>query len=292
MFCLGATKSGTSWLWNHLVGHPDCHFRTIKEYHYFFIADAGTAESAIAEGQRKIARQREKITTLTGRDLAYGLRHLADLLDWQDVLARQDLDPAAYLAFLREGRGNRFVVGDVTPAYGLLSGSRLQQIAALAPDTRFVYLLRDPLGRAWSHIRMVAAQIAGTGGDVAAVARGMIDRLVAGSTDNQSRWLAERGNYAGILPKIDRALKRRPVLIQFYEDLLTPPGVERLHAFLGVGDHPAALGKRVYSGVSVPLEPADRARLLYWLRPQYDYAASRIAALPDVWRQNMELGVA
>ena len=33
--CVGATKAGTSFLYEHLAAHPQCHFRTIKELHYF-----------------------------------------------------------------------------------------------------------------------------------------------------------------------------------------------------------------------------------------------------------------
>ncbi|MDB5657806.1 MAG: hypothetical protein JWS10_421 [Cypionkella sp.] len=28
LFCVGATKAGTSWLYDHLFAHPECHFRT------------------------------------------------------------------------------------------------------------------------------------------------------------------------------------------------------------------------------------------------------------------------
>ena len=35
MFCIGATKAGTSWLHRYISNHPESHMRGIKELHYF-----------------------------------------------------------------------------------------------------------------------------------------------------------------------------------------------------------------------------------------------------------------
>ncbi len=63
---------------------------------------------------------------------------------------------AAYLDYLGAGQGAA-VVGDITPAYGLLSVERLRAMAALG-ETRFLYILRDPVARLWSHVRMIAGR--------------------------------------------------------------------------------------------------------------------------------------
>lgn len=292
LVCLGATKAGTSWLWDHLAHHPECHLRTIKEYNFFFLSDAASFDSALKIVQNRIARQHQVIAALPEGARDYANRHLADLQAWQALLESRTVDLAAYRDFLLSGRADQRLVGDFTPAYGLLSVKRIGQMAQLDRDTRFVYLLRDPLARAWSHIRMVAANLVGQGGDMASLAQGVLHRLVSGSPDNESKWLAERGDYARILPKLDRALVDRPFLVQFYEDLITAPGLARMQAFLGISQRDGALETRVHQGVAVDLMPEDRGRLLTWLRPQYDYIAARYPVLPVAWRMNMEQGVA
>ncbi|HHS89575.1 MAG TPA: sulfotransferase family protein, partial [Rhodobacteraceae bacterium] len=38
-FGVGAAKSGTSWLYRYLEGHPETHLRSVKELHYFDALD-------------------------------------------------------------------------------------------------------------------------------------------------------------------------------------------------------------------------------------------------------------
>ena len=42
--CIGAAKAGTDWLFEQLSAHPDCHFRSIKELHYFDALEQGKLE--------------------------------------------------------------------------------------------------------------------------------------------------------------------------------------------------------------------------------------------------------
>ena len=287
LFCLGATKAGTSWLWDHLASHPECHFRTIKEYNFFFLSDAAGFDAAILQGRQKIARQEAKIATVPHE--AWAGRHLADLRAWQRLLERRQVDLDAYRAFLTEGRGARRLVGDITPAYGLLGGKRLRVMMDLADDVRFLYLIRDPLARLWSHVRMVAAHQVGAG-DLAMAARGVLDRLLAGSTDPETKWLAERGDYPQILTKLDRVLAGRPFRVQVYEDMMTAAGLAKLSQFLGISAQPGAFGRVSHQGVALALPDGYRARLLAWLRPHYEFVAARFGALPEAWQHSMKEG--
>lgn len=285
LFCLGATKAGTSWLWDHLAAHPECHFRTIKEYNFFFLSDAASFGAAIVQGEQKIARQEARLASLAPGERAWAARHLADLRDWQRLLERRAVDLDAYRDFLTAGCGWRRLVGDITPAYGLLGGKRLRVMMDLAEDVRFLYLIRDPLARLWSHVRMIAA---GQAGDMAQAARGVLDRLLAGSADNETKWLTERGDYPQILTKLDRVLAGRPFRVQFYEDMMTGAGLAKLSQFLGIAEQPGAFGQISHKGVALALPEGYRARLLAWLRPHYEFVAARFGTLPDAWRHSMK----
>ena len=65
LFCIGAAKAGTSWLHTQLSAHPECHFRAIKELHYFDALDTGRLD-------RQIANHEEQQRALTARLAARG----------------------------------------------------------------------------------------------------------------------------------------------------------------------------------------------------------------------------
>jgi hypothetical protein len=44
--------------------------------------------------------------------------------------------------------------GEITPAYALLDEDAIRQIAAVAPELRLFYSIRNPIARAWSHALM------------------------------------------------------------------------------------------------------------------------------------------
>ncbi|MBL9055550.1 MAG: sulfotransferase, partial [Rhodobacteraceae bacterium] len=160
---MGATKAGTSWLYEHLSAHPDCHFRTIKELHYFQLTAPGQFGAALRRLQGEIDGLKARLTGAAAAQRARIERRLADLRDWRRVLQRRETDLDAYRAFLTEGQGERRLVGDITPAYALLDADRLALLPQVAADTRVVYLMRDPVARLWSHVRMIAQRVAPAG---------------------------------------------------------------------------------------------------------------------------------
>ena len=56
LYCVGATKAGTSWFYRTLHAHPECHLRAVKEAHYWDSFDPveldlqlGTLRARVAE---------------------------------------------------------------------------------------------------------------------------------------------------------------------------------------------------------------------------------------------------
>lgn len=290
LFCVGATKAGTSWLYEHLSAHPQCHFRTIKELHYFSLKDEAQFDGALRGTDRQIIEMQARLDAAADDRKPMVARRLADLIAWREVLAHRAIDLPAYRAFLTEGAGAARLVGDVTPAYGLLSEAALTGLAQVAADTRFVYLIRDPLARLWSHVRMIAARTAPD--RFAQVAKAQMAAILDGDLSGEGKGIVARGDYAAILPKLALAVPAKSLLVLFQEDLMTLPGIARLSAHLGLTPAPAALDRRVHEGKSLALPEALQARALAWLRPQYEYVAAMFPALPEAWRRNMEKGFA
>ncbi len=57
-----------------------------------------------------------------------------------------------YAALFAPGQGK--VKGDITPGYSTLSRRRVRFVRSVAPDARLVFLMRNPIERAWSHALM------------------------------------------------------------------------------------------------------------------------------------------
>jgi len=290
LFCVGATKAGTSWLYEHLSTHPDCHFRTIKELHYFQLTAPGQFGAALRRLQGEIDGLKARLTGAAAAQRARIERRLADLRDWRRVLQRRETDLDAYRAFLTEGQGDRRLVGDITPAYALLEEDRLALLPQVAADTRVVYLMRDPVARLWSHVRMIAQRVAPAG--FAAEARALLARIVAGDLAGEGAGIAARGDYAAILPRLARAFDPARLLVLFYEEMLTLSGLARLSEFLGIRPLPADLDRRVHEGIALRMTEDESRAARVWLRPQYDYVSAKFPSLPKAWRANMEEGLA
>ncbi|MGY6547526.1 MAG: sulfotransferase [Roseinatronobacter sp.] len=279
MICMGATKAGTSWLHAYLRGHPDCALRSIKELHYFDTVASGRYDA-------QIAMRRQALDALTARpetEMRTRAARMQDLRDWIAVLEERRENIAAYLGYLDAGRAARRVVADVTPAYGLLSVPMLRRIASMASDVRVIYLLRDPVARLWSQLRMRAARKADTMSAISVHAHQLMDKALAGK---QPKAVA-RGDYAATCQRLDAAIAPDRLLVLFQEELFSTVGLQRLARFLGIAYQPADLAARVHAGVPVPLDPVRQMRAADMLKSQYDYVAQRFGGLPDSWQRSL-----
>lgn len=154
--CVGAQKAGTQWLYDQLSWHPAFWMPPVKELHYL---DQGSFERhrRSAKNLRRRAgvglklvnavREKRSFRPLTRRDLEFLDRYAALLAD-----ERIDLDGYADL-FAPKGAD---IAGDITPGYSRLDEAAVAGFAARFPETRVIYIARDPVERLWSHLMMVA----------------------------------------------------------------------------------------------------------------------------------------
>ena len=280
LFGIGATKSGTSWLYNYLRSHPECHLRSIKELHFFDSLENGSKNWHLKELDRKCAELENALSAGRPANAAWNAAQLADTRIYARILKKHD--EAGYLSYLADGRTDESVISDITPCYSMLSEQCLSHMASMTEDVRFVFLMRDPVDRLWSHVRMIAKRRSKTGNDIDKRAGWIFNRTLEGGADH----ILERGDYRGTLTRLQAAVDPQRVFICTFEELFSDDALTRLCRFLGIVPIPGDFSKKVHVGAKVPMSGAQKRPAAAFLEPQYDFVAARMGPLPAAWEAN------
>lgn len=288
----GVPKAGTTWLYDYLWAHPDCFLREIKEVNYFNTR-AGRPRDYIRGLRRQQRAEAEKQVRKTGwfeRTRRRRLRRRIEAIDdWLEMDA-QDRGASGYWRYLQKGRDRQSLVADLTPEYMMLDADGFRQIAATAADVRFLLLLRDPVDRIWSHMRMNAQREAAPGTLFDALIRTGIDRYL----DRSHEGIRLRSDYEKVLRNLTDAVAPEKLHVTFFEHLFDPEtGPETLRGitdFLGIRAIGGAFGQKTHASPSLALAEEDRRRLSAELRPQYEFCNGFFGGeLPARWKRNMLL---
>lgn len=285
LFCVGAAKSGTTWLYRYLHDHPECHLRSIKELHFFDTVDFDDYDQQFGVLDRLRADLLAKQADLSGWHRQNVQRQIDDADEIRGVIGQGAAGQAAYLEYLWRGfdADKQLMVADITPGYAILSQDRLHHMAAL-PGARFLYIMRDPVERLWSHVRMQAVRNRQPGEEVPIKSRRIMNRVVNRGMETH---IPARGDYRNTVQKLMAAVPAARLLIDFTETLLSETGLQRLCRFLGIEYRAADFERRRHRGADVPLPDKLRHDASVFLAPQYDFVERTFGALPKAWQANM-----
>jgi hypothetical protein len=147
--CAGAQKGGTGWLYEQLRSHPDFWMPPFKEVHYFdrLWRSQRTAPAfpfsfaGRADGRIQVARE-----------VAHDLRDIRFLDAMETLSAGSDINLEGYAALFASKEP--LLSGDITPGYSLLQDEIIERIVGYFPNLKVIFLARDPVERAWSHLSM------------------------------------------------------------------------------------------------------------------------------------------
>lgn len=283
-FGIGAQKAGTTWLHQYLRDHPQvCVPELFKEVHYWDTVRPPHTTRYLDRAAERARRRRwhTAVIRLVGGP-AKRARERA-WARWLAALSAEDPGHRAYADMLFGGAGaDARATGEITPEYALLGTETFREMAALSPDARFVFILRDPLERALSGLRFwIRAK-----GETATSAS--LSAHLALSLDGDPEEVFARSRYDLTLARLEAAVPRDRIGCFFYETLFDQAEIDRLTDFLGIDPRPAEFSRRVHEGTGkdAVADPALIARAREELAPVYDFAAARFgAALPAAWRE-------
>ncbi len=266
--CIGAQKAGTTWLYAQLIRHPELWMPPVKELHYF---DHVHVEQNRAWTTGHIQKATLKLlqTHLTQQtpDWAY-IAYLADLA------GTTLFTEAWYRRCFERPRAQSRVCCDITPAYSTIGEAGVRHVLALMPEVRVLYVLRDPVQRALSQLRM---NVVGRG------VQPSESKLLALCNE----WdLADRGDYRRHVPPWRRLVPEAHMLFLPYGSIRENSAafVQRVERFIGVAPFDGYdLNARVHETRKIPIPDSVVAQLTEKFADQtqflHDEFGSEFAAL-------------
>jgi hypothetical protein len=131
-----------------------------------------------------------------------------------------------YTDRFEEARGR--IKGEITPAYGILPRERIVFIRAIMPRLRLIFLMRDPVERAWSQAVMDLVVRSGR-----ALEEVPETELLAFLESERS---FDRGRYCGMLDNWLSSFPLEQLYVGFFEDIRERPRelMSEIFAHLGV----------------------------------------------------------
>ena len=276
-FLLGAgcQKGGTTWLYQYLAGSPQFAHGYRKEYHVLDSLDLPSEEAA---RKRLLSRAAEQVNAgpEPGNRLAATSAHrLAMFLDQQFYFDH-------FTGLLHRTPDTR-AAADLTPAYGMLPVERFEAVrdgfATRGITTLPVFLMRDPVERIWSQVRMHAR---------------LYKRHEAARTESTEFVLAQydrpayaiRTAYDEVIRKLDTVFGRDGVYYGFYERLFTEEEIRRLCGQAGIDYVEPGFEQRVHFSPKTSELPEDTVRTVAeHYRDVYAAVAERFPDVPltEIW---------
>jgi hypothetical protein len=276
-FLVGASKAGTTSLYNYLGQHPQVFMCPIKEPN--FLADEVRKENFTGEMQRKIERWEVSFHAYLQGPVSQRFPS-GPVADWQDYLK------------LFQCAADRPAIGEASPCY-LWSNTAPRNIASRFPDARILMVLRNPVERAFAqHLHTLS---------VAASPMSFREHIDAALRSNNRKIgelypFLEFGLYDAQVRRYFECFPRDRIRIFFYEDYARDPLalLRETYRFLDVDEtftpdlrerHMEARVPRSYllkrvlrrTGLTGAVSP----RLRRWLRPLVFHPRANLVLHPE-----------
>ncbi|MEQ9259351.1 MAG: sulfotransferase [Roseovarius sp.] len=152
LLCVGAQKSGTTWLYNRLASHAETRRGILKELHYFnaIYNDGMLGPQAKANQMRRMIEKQPEQVIKYFQAQANGKRPPQDV--------HRIFRPMNDKWYIGNFRGKGRYALDFTPEYCRLPDEGHDHIKRLSDHQKVIYLMREPLDRSLSAVRYVFKQ--------------------------------------------------------------------------------------------------------------------------------------
>ena len=272
--CIGAQKAGTTWLARILSSHPDLFMSPVKELHYFDHVGGLTQHLS----DRKLrSRNRKFWQRLLTQWHRFG--ELKGQRAWYKAYLDGPVDDAWYARLFLDRDGKRFA-GEATPEYAIIGETGFRHMARLAPEARLLFIMRNPVTRAWSqalhHCRT-------THRDAMRLRMAELIRVMEDAPNFEALC-----DYAATLETVGRVFPAEQIMTLFYEDMHQDRegALRKVCSFIGVSFDAQALpelGRRFNRSQDVPLPDEMRTHLRERLLGQALRVKAITGRVPKAW---------
>lgn len=282
---VGAQKAGTTWLHGQLSKNETIEFGFRKEYHVFDIVEALNKPD---DSKPPNGRYEKIINTIARHcdDPAFiGQQHLNQPLKHALLELAFIKNTETYFHYFDQLAGSGpglKVVGDITPAYALLSPTSLQHIKqsleAKGFSIKVIFLMRDPIERIWSSARMQKRELSKDD------SKRFDEFKFLGRLPKEHRFF-QKSFYQTTIQNLEAVFRSEQIHYGFYETLFDTSFKTDLQHFLGFSlqefDSSQVFNASPKSAV-MPL--ALKQKLADIFSDTYAFCADRFGAqVTDVW---------
>jgi hypothetical protein len=239
---VGGQKAGTTWLHDYLDGLPDTDFGFTKEYHVW----DSLCQPPLRRATHVVRDTALRLTTIARKMTRGGAGVQGIEADWLHIQRKLRaswfvLFPERYFAYFDSllQRPGVSLTGDITPSYAGLSEEKLRsirdRIRARGIEVRVLLLMRDPVERCWSEVRMLRRNAEKRGR--IGTPRGLLSADEEAHLRNayNSRTSRTRTRYDATIAAMEGVFAPEEVLYGFFEQLFREETVRELCDKLGVG---------------------------------------------------------
>ena len=220
--CIGAQRSGTTWLHHQLRAHGSVFVPPCKELHFFDQIDGIEPERWIGHRLRFLSEAQAALAAAPAHEASAW-----QTFEWAArFAATRHIDLDWYASLFADAPPDA-LAGEITPAYALLSPPLVRQITRLIPGLKVIFIMRNPIERAMSgamHELTTAAGASGRPSERALVAELAHERCFA------------RSAYRRTIETWEGCLCRGSLGCFFYDDIANDPAefMRSICAFLGI----------------------------------------------------------
>ena len=268
LICIGAQKAATTWLYEMLRRRPQFYLPALKELHYF--TQIHQPEIKFPRAHRANGAERIRKFLAANPNAPKARERLAEA----DLLGQAEVDDEWY-GSLFAGALPEQMCAEACPSYLHLPKAGIEHLLGLNPSVRLVLFVRDPVDRAWSHIRMNLGRGTVTG----------VDALLSGS-HSIKQYISE-SEYRNSITLWRSLTAPGQLNVFLYDTVGADPAsvISRVHELVGL---PApvdfgAVNKKVHEGEQFAFPPELRARLLERLTPQYQFLSAEFPEAVSRW---------
>lgn len=261
---VGAQKSGTSWLSHYFKGHPEILMSPIKEMHFF-----GNRKSPnLKRFKRQLAFQ-EVQTAFTGNANKTRINHLNNRISVHGDIER-------YKDYFSKMLKTEKAYGEISPAYAFLDKNELTAIYDNFPNCRIIFLMRNPVDRAWSQMRF-----------------SHIDDTLETLHEKALQRMSEqayvlRSDYKRTVENLVSVFPRDQIHFAFFEHLFNQDAVNKICDFLEVRHEAADLITKRNAAYAHPLDVKLRHEMKKILKPQYAFVDAYFKSeIPTCWQDDL-----